>query len=64
MIKIFRGRIKGYENRRSHFKGYEMFVSKNKGYDFFRNENKGAKILVDLQKYTPTRYPGLEKTAP
>ena len=25
---------------------------------------RGTKILVDLQKYTPTGYPGLEKTTP
>jgi hypothetical protein len=36
-------------------------VPKNKGMEFFRTKIRGRKILIDLQKYTPTGYP--EKSA-
>ena len=46
--KIFWGKCKGYENRRSHLRGMKFMCEKIRGLKFFGTKIRGIKILVDL----------------
>ena len=64
MIKILPGKFKGYKNQVCHLRGMKFLGQKIRGMKFFRTKIRGTKISVLLQKYAPTGYPGLKKTAP